>query len=668
MRSAPGLSCNLSQRNTSENSIKSTQLAFIPSSFVDLRKLNMGDDLPEASNLVSSDVQAPISGRCEDEDQDEAEMLRRTIDLSLTNDDASVCEPRPESNLENYQYSPLPSNDRTIRLLCIPPADDISDTLVCDMRHVRLIDKPEYAALSYTWGAPVFDHHVICNGRRLAITAHLDAALRRFRKTTWWMLWVDALCIDQTNIPERSYQVSIMKHIYSQASVTFVYLGESSPRDLEALKLMLCLTHSAQLVQKIKADAASARTPDTAIQSIKLSDLPHTQHPAWEAMQSLFSRPWFSRMWIIQEVVLSSRVVMILGEYSMPWELVTESIRAYYGLQLAHSTWAQCEKVMQRFLKYCETVSTIMTVKTDFQSRSLFNLLKSFRCCYSSDPRDKVYALLGLANDQMLHQVVSVDYSKSVEAVYLQCAQFLVRNGCGMEMLIEAGSYQEREDTDPKPSLPSWIPDWSREYSVHFRGYRAAGQTQSDIELEDGGNGLNAKGIRIDVIDALAPPLGWRAANPNDIICWEQKVREMAQQSCFFSEERVGYYANVIGAGFRADVDGYNSVDGLLEFFWNRRLPESFKSYGGLKVYGTHVGIGAAHHKVCITRRGYMGRVPLSSQPGDIIVVLYGGRLPFTVRKTDGKYLLLGAGYLEGFMNGEALKLEDAEPEVFVLE
>ena len=203
----------------------------------------MGDDLPENLNLLSSDAQAPVSGTCEDEDQDEDEMLRRAIDLSLTNDDARVCEPPLESKLENYQYSPLPTTDKTIRLLCIPPEEQISKPLVCQMRQVRLIDKPEYAALSYTWGAPIFDHHLICDGRRLAITAHLDAALRRFRTTTWWTLWVDALCIDQSNIPERSYQVSIMKHIYSQALRTFVYLGESSPRDLEALKLMLRLIH-----------------------------------------------------------------------------------------------------------------------------------------------------------------------------------------------------------------------------------------------------------------------------------------------------------------------------------------------------------------------------------------------------------------------------------------
>ena len=210
----------------------------------------MGNISPEASNLVSKDVQAPVSGTCEDAHQDEDEMLRRAFNLSLRNDDAPECEPRPQSKLENYQYSPLPTTDKTIRLLCVLPADDIADPLVCQIYQVRLIDKPEYAALSYTWGPPIFDHHVICDGRRLAITAHLDAALRRCRKTTWWMLWVDALCIDQSNIPERNSQVSIMKHIYSQASRTCVYLGEACLQDEDALKVMCALEELAQFSKR----------------------------------------------------------------------------------------------------------------------------------------------------------------------------------------------------------------------------------------------------------------------------------------------------------------------------------------------------------------------------------------------------------------------------------
>ena len=648
----------------------------------------MGDDLPEASNLVSSDTEVPVSDTCEDEDQDEDEMLRRAIDLSLTNDDATVCEPRPESNLEDYQYSPLPSTDKTIRLLCIPPADHISDPLVCQMHQVRFIDKPQYTALSYTWGAPIFDHHVICNGHRLAITAHLDAALRRFRTKTWLMLWVDALCIDQTNIPERNYQVSIMKHIYSQAFRTFVYLGEACPLDGEVLKLMTSLCELAQVAEQYSltelknmkpTDAATSRALDAAIRFIELkkadfpgaltkttdllsAGLPHPLHPAWEAMQSLFSRPWFSRMWIIQEVVLSPDVFVMLGGYEMSWELVLKSVFVYKEFGLLGVTRLQNVTVLKEFTKSAATVLATIRLKNDFHSRSLIKLLNSFRHCYSSDPRDKVYALLGLANDQGAHQMVSIDYSKSIDAVYLECAQFFIRNGNGMEMLTIAGIPQKREDTDLKLSLPSWVPDWSGEGPSYIgtwqNGYQAASETQIDMELQDGGNGLNAKGIRIDVIDALAPLLGAHGPEDNDVISWEQKVREVARQSRFFSEERVNGYTKALGLGscYRCDS---TSVD--FDASWNGKLTFNAGYFG-------RVCLAARHLKFCVTRMGYMGWVPKSSQPGDFIIVLYGGRMPLTVRETNGNYVLLGASYLQGLMNGEALKLEHARPEEFVLE
>ena len=667
----------------------------------------MGDDLPETSNLTSNDVQAPVSGTCEDEDQDEDEMLRRAIDLSLRSDDAPVCERPLESKLENYQYSPLPATDKTIRLLCIPPTKQISEPVVCQMRQVRLIDKPEYAALSYTWGDPIFDHHLICDGRRLAITAHLDAALRRFRTTTWWMLWVDAVCIDQTNIPERNYQVSIMKHIYSQAAMTFIYLGEACLQDAVALRLMAVLEKLAPLTKKYSLaelknmeplDALTPKVRDELIRFLELKDagfplgipaastgttdlsstgIPPPTDPAWEAMQSLFSRPWFSRMWIIQEVVMSSNVVAMLGHFCFPWGLVTHSIRAYIELGLLHVTRIPNQRVAMSFPESGRIVLNLLTVKNDSQCRSLIQLLKSFRQCLCSDPRDKVYALLGLANDQGAHKMVSVDYSKSVEAVYLECAQSLVRNGNGMEMLSQAGTPREREDTDLNPSLPSWVPDWSRECFNYFsqHGYRAAGQTQSDIDLEDRGNFMNVKGIRIDVIDVLAPVLTRNGPDGGflraDLFAWQQKVREVAQQSCFFSEERVDDYANVIDAAscYRASVNtAYSSVDGLLEFFWNKRSSEKPNSNQGLEMYLEHVCTLASRYKFCVTRRGYMGWVPLSSLPGDFIIVLYGGSLPFTVRETNGKYILLGFSYLAGFMYGEALKLENAGPEDFILQ
>ena len=234
-----------------------------------------------------------------------------------------------------------------------------------------------------------------------------------------------ALCIDQTNIPERNYQVSIMKHIYSQALRTFVYLRESCLLDGKLLKLVISLMQLAQSVKELSLaeqetmkplDVVTSRARDRAIRFLELKDagfpgaetrttdllsagLPHPQHPAWEAMNSLLSRPWFSRMWIIQEVVLSPDVFIMLGGYEMGWDSVSKSVFVYTEFGLIGVTKSQNVTVLKEFQKSVATVLGTLRLKDDFQCRSLIKLLNSFRHCHSSDPRDKVYALLGLAND-----------------------------------------------------------------------------------------------------------------------------------------------------------------------------------------------------------------------------------------------------------------------------
>ena len=199
----------------------------------------------------------------------------------------------------------------------------------------------------------------------------------------------------------------------------------------------------------------------------------------------------------------------MLGKFWFPWRLVTDSVRSYIETGLLHVNKLPNMTVTKSFQKSERVVLSLLTVRNDSQCQSLIKLLISFRQSRSSDPRDRVYALLGLANDQGAHDMVSVDYSKSVEAVYLECAQCLVRDG--MEMLIQAGTPHNRKGAYLKPSLPSWVPGWSREMSNYFRQrqdlYRAAGETQSDIEVEDHGNGLNVRGIRIDVVRYSRPCL-----------------------------------------------------------------------------------------------------------------------------------------------------------------
>jgi len=139
--------------------------------------------------------------------------------------------------MEQYQHTPLPEN-RFIRVLnLLPPPSTNSSELHGKLIPVSLDKLPPFEALSYSWGAPVLSSTIICDGHALNITSNCEAALRRLRQPAKARLvWVDAICIDQTSVAERNQQVKYMGEIYGQARRVLVWLGESTERSEVALR------------------------------------------------------------------------------------------------------------------------------------------------------------------------------------------------------------------------------------------------------------------------------------------------------------------------------------------------------------------------------------------------------------------------------------------------
>ena len=137
----------------------------------------------------------------------------------------------------DYTYQPLEEKD-SIRLLRVHPAKTFDAPLVCDLRTTKLSDKQDYAALSYTWGPLVFDRQMLLNGRPFYTTSNLSHALHLFRATGWQMIWVDAICINQADLVEKSRQILLLRPIFSQALCVFVCLGISGPDGHSAMQLM----------------------------------------------------------------------------------------------------------------------------------------------------------------------------------------------------------------------------------------------------------------------------------------------------------------------------------------------------------------------------------------------------------------------------------------------
>jgi Heterokaryon incompatibility protein (HET) len=137
------------------------------------------------------------------------------------------------------RYQQLPITSRQIRVLVIAPGSG-SQAIRAILKVVSLDDSPPYAALSYVWGQTTADNIIDIPGfGGVKVTDNLLAALRRIRQeSTWLMVWVDAICIDQENIPERNAQVRIMKDIYAGARSVYVWLGQRDDDTEDALRMM----------------------------------------------------------------------------------------------------------------------------------------------------------------------------------------------------------------------------------------------------------------------------------------------------------------------------------------------------------------------------------------------------------------------------------------------
>ena len=222
---------------------------------------------------------------------------------------------------DHYQYSSLESSSH-IRLLRLHPDQDLlSPRVRCDIVSIDLsaAPLPSYEALSYVWGSDEKPFRVACNeSSGVPVTASLYHALRDLRlENEIRMIWADAICINQDDVPERNHQVLLMDHVYSSAQKVVTYIGEGT--DEWYLGILL----AQQLCDHVAKSYPNP--PDPRMQDpdrYTELGLPHREDPRWEYLQAVFSLPWSSRMWIVQESTLNENMVMMCGRLVFPWSML----------------------------------------------------------------------------------------------------------------------------------------------------------------------------------------------------------------------------------------------------------------------------------------------------------------------------------------------------------
>ncbi len=372
---------------------------------------------------------------------------------------------------------------------------DRDDDISCKLFTANLVDKPSYLGLSYVWGDPTTKRLIECNGAALHITENLAAAMIQLRsRYCGKIFWIDAISINQKNLKERAEQVQLMCDIYGSAENVVIYLGEESPGLGAAMGLLDELHELALKYSTSPANPSQLR-----------GYLPKPYDQAWYRLHDLFNRPWFSRIWVVQEIALSSGDAdVICGQYSLRWSRMARVALTMYQAALASSTTGSSSYSNIAKMESCKTYGY-----------QFLSLLQSTRLFASTDPRDMLFALYGIVRPQERFILNSshflVSYELPVKEVYRNAVIGYIKHFASVEIVCEAGGQGESKIED----LPSWVPDWSIKrkwrhnsfaYGAAHSGHDACASQPALISTTENPNVLRLAGKYHDAVAWVAQP------------------------------------------------------------------------------------------------------------------------------------------------------------------
>ncbi|KAK8043337.1 HET-domain-containing protein [Apiospora rasikravindrae] len=292
--------------------------------------------------------------------------------------------------MSNFVYEPLTAPD-AFRLLVLEPGVP-NDALCCRIISTTHSANLDYEALSYTWGRPpTGDEPVptcLIDGKTMPIRRNLYDALRHLRWRDYErVLWIDALCIDQSNAGERNHQVGRMRDIYSNAETVRVWLGLASKTSSIAMSWIdeLASRHRSSL-------GVPGRLSDSTPERCRRS-----QTRRWKALRSLLERPYWRRVWIVQEIVLAEKLRLQCGEDESRWEGLVHLLEPR-GRKRIFEPRASRDTIG---LIRDSLPARIQSLRRVYRLRGcrLQEVLEATRDSLYTDPRDRVYGLLGIADD-----------------------------------------------------------------------------------------------------------------------------------------------------------------------------------------------------------------------------------------------------------------------------
>ncbi|RYP26317.1 hypothetical protein DL768_011752 [Monosporascus sp. mg162] len=647
-----------------------------------------------------------------------------------------------------YQYQPLPpitTTGRTppfTRLLYLEPGKSDNEPFCGRLEVVNVEDAPPYEALSYTWGIGDPTNYIWFQGNPLPIKPNLESALRSLRLPNQVRcLWIDALCIDQSSVDERSRQVRYMRLVYKHCARVVAWLGPKSGGAEEAFEAAKRLADVGKLIAESDSATPGGRPAQidnefvTSLIESAMTGLPLT---SMGHLVNLFDREYFRRTWVVQEVAVSPWTIAKCEGLEMCFfDLISTLLflgdqRRRANLATSLNVWYSIFGSRQQNQKYMTPTDVAGSLGP------LLDLLEDMRSFKATDVRDKVYSILGICDEGIqpvltltrltrktdrylgaFHRAVTnvqnlinshnpqldfgipaalkPDYGKDTASVYTDLVRFMISKS---PMRLDVLSHVQHH-SDPSPGeYPTWVPKWfeAKAYQVFREGggcFNAGLCTPplSDILQSRIGRAfaipraLTLEGFHVGVVQIVSDVITfersedsvtaaiervWSQLIPMPMVPKPRKVYRTGEPlDVAFCKAVSAHPCGIIygslfadaAMGFRLPVQNFNmqtatqlSERGVASFLdrLGRRHGVSQPSQVPLqdgtsrdaKCFRSGFCTYSYHRRAFLTRDGHIGIGPMIMRPGDEVVVLFRGTMPYVLRRRQDHHIFVGDCYV----------------------
>lgn len=619
-----------------------------------------------------------------------------------------TCDSDFDPSLVNMDSSTVALTSNEIRLFELPPPNPPNDsqapitgrTLV-----VPITTDIDYEALSYVWGNCKDRTPITINGRSVTVSLNLEGILRRLRccdKTR--MLWIDQICINQDDKAEKSIQVSLMRMIYTRASSCLFWLGE--------IRSDILLSDAASALEFLQCYAGIEEKETSKDEILKANFGRLCTHGSMKALRSIgmVENEWWQRTWTLQEAVLARRAYLLWGPLRISWSTVAKVTQRFIARDVKLGLDLQTHADSVR-LRYSMQLLTNPVIGIEFAKRpnpkSEGPIFIAYRWAYreTTNPRDKVYALLGILPKGKMSRSEGYDYRLPVARLYSMFTMDLIDYH---KSLHPIALYHCKHAGHMTPGLPSWvfdigfkvdfnvkIPPWDRGGDSDITGvgdaiarfliasykwYDAShgrGIDWNRLSYNELDSELTLTGDLIDEITIIGDPIV-DFDSPHCVEVSWTRVREHCQLWYQIAERkyRQGDFADACrGRALWPEVFWRGLIGNLVgqvTYHTTKRKAgdldlakvKEFVLEGKSSQVCQRIFATVTYRVMFITKQGWLGFGPHTLARGDQVWILDGGNTPFILRPLHDdlaesrRASLVGPSFVGGMMYGQVRRDE----------